>query len=120
MSWLICTSIVILRLKVCPFISTFISTCRIIDFIAENKEAIEEKAGVDEVGAAAVDTGFATGGGDWEVSGAGAAAFGAGATATPAAPGAGWDAGAEEWSAAPAQGTTTEWGAADATKTSEW
>jgi small subunit ribosomal protein SAe len=34
----------------------------------ENKEAIEEKAGVDEVGAAAVDTGFATGGGgDWEV-----------------------------------------------------
>lgn len=32
----------------------------------ENKEAIEEKAGVDEVGAAAVDTGFTTGG-DWEV-----------------------------------------------------
>jgi len=87
----------------------------------ENKEAIEEKAGVDEVGTAAVDTGFATSGGDWEVSGAGAAAFGAGATATPAAPGAGWDAGAEDWSAAPAaQGTTTEWGAADATKSSEW
>ena len=86
----------------------------------ENKEAIEEKAGVDEVGAAAVDTGFAQSGGDWEVSGAGAAAF-AGATATPAAAGAGWDASAEDWSAAPATGgTTTEWGAADATKSSEW
>jgi small subunit ribosomal protein SAe len=90
------------------------------NYIAENKEATEEKAGVDEVGAAAVDTGFSGAGGDWEVSGGNAAAF-AGASTTPAAPGAGWDAGAEDWAAAPAQGTTTEWGAADAApKASEW
>jgi small subunit ribosomal protein SAe len=91
------------------------------NYFTENKEAIEEKAGVDEVGAAAVDTGFAGAGGDWEVSGAGAAAF-AGATSTPAAAaaGAGWDAG-DEWAATPAAtGTTTEWGAADATKGGEW
>ncbi len=68
-----------------------------------------------------METGFATsGGGDWEVSGASAGAF-AGASATPAATGgAGWDAGADDWSAAPAAGTTTEWGAADATKGAEW
>lgn len=87
--------------------------------ITENKEAIEEKAGVDEVGAAAVETGYAGGAGEWEVSGAGAAAF-AGAAATPAAAGASWDADGGEWSAAPAAGTTTEWGAAEATKSSEW
>ena len=54
------------------------------------------------------------------MSGAGAAAF-AGASATPAATGAGWDASGDDWSAAPGQGTTAEWGAADATaKGSEW
>lgn len=116
MLWLICTSTVTLRLRVSL---TFHTTNNIADSITENKEAIEEKAGVDEVGAAAVETGYAGGAGEWEVSGAGAAAF-AGASATPAAAGAGWDASGEDWAAAPAASTTAEWGAADATKTSEW
>jgi small subunit ribosomal protein SAe len=34
----------------------------------ENKEAIEEGKGADELGATAVETGFANTGGDWEVS----------------------------------------------------
>lgn len=68
---------------------------------------------VEEVGAAAVETGFAQTGGDWEVSGATATAF-AGASAAAPAAGASWEAGEStgEWGAAP----TAEWGAADATK----
>ena len=70
----------------------------------ENKDsaiADEAKApGVDEVGTAAIEQGFA-GNADWEVSGGGAAAFTA--ASNPAAPGAGttWDAeaGTTEWAA---------------------
>ncbi|OBT80438.1 40S ribosomal protein S0 [Pseudogymnoascus sp. 05NY08] len=84
----------------------------------ENKEIAEEAKvpGAEEVGAAAIDTGFASAGAaDWEVSGPAAGAFAATAAATgaAAAAGAGWDgeAGAE-WAAQPA-GTTTDWAAAD-------
>lgn len=83
----------------------------------ENKEIAEEAKvpGAEEVGAAAIDTGFASAGAaDWEVSGPAAGAFAATAAATgaAAAAGAGWDgeAGAE-WAAQPA--TTTDWAAAD-------
>jgi len=85
----------------------------------ENKEAIEEAKGVDELGAAAVDTGFASGaGGDWEVTGNAATAF-AGATtaATPAV--GGWEASTEDWGAAAGGNPTGEWGAADASKATE-
>ncbi|KAH8670435.1 ribosomal protein S2, flavodoxin-like domain-containing protein [Tricladium varicosporioides] len=60
----------------------------------ENKEIAEEKVpGADEVGAAAIDTGFGgAAGGDWEVTGAGPGAF-APTTTAPAAAGASWDAG---------------------------
>lgn len=81
----------------------------------ENKEALEEAKGVDELGAAAVETGFVQSS-DWEVSGTAATAF-AGATAVPAT-GAGWEpaTGGEEWGGAPAG----EWGAAtDAAKPAE-
>lgn len=48
---------------------------------------------LDEVGAAAIDTGFGgAAGGDWEVTGAGPGAF-APTTTAPAAAGASWDAG---------------------------
>jgi len=89
----------------------------------ENKDAaaIEEaKApGADEVGAAAIEQGFA-GNADWEVSGASAGAFAA-AGATGAAAGASWEADGADWAAssAPAQGTA-EWGAAEAGKESTW
>jgi small subunit ribosomal protein SAe len=85
----------------------------------ENKEALEEAKGVDELGAAAVDTGFAaSGGGDWEISGTAATAF-AGATAAAPAAGTSWEAGGaagEEWGAAASGG---EWGAAEAAKPAE-
>ncbi|CZR58116.1 probable 40S ribosomal protein S0 [Phialocephala subalpina] len=75
----------------------------------ENKDAIEEKVpGADEVGAAAVESGFAGAGGDWEVSGASATAFAGATTATPAAAGAGWDASGDDWAASGAAGG--EWG----------
>ncbi|KAF8863972.1 40S ribosomal protein S0 [Acephala macrosclerotiorum] len=81
----------------------------------ENKEAIEDKVpGADEVGAAAVDTGFAGAGGDWEVSGASATAFAGATAAAPAAAGAGWDASGDDWAASGAAGG--EWGAAEPTK----
>jgi len=58
----------------------------------EQKEALEEAKGVDEVGAAAVDSGFAAGG-DWEVTNTAATAFtGAAAVAPAAAAGGDWDA----------------------------
>jgi len=77
----------------------------------ETKETTTEEAklpGVDEAGPAAVETGFAGAGGDWELAGSGAAFSGA---AAPAATGQGnWDAG-DDWQAgAPATtaaGTTT-------------
>ena len=75
----------------------------------ENKDGIEEAKGVDEVGAAAVDTGFANTGGDWEVTGNAATAF---AGATAAAPAAGAADG--NW------GESTEWGAAATTTGGEW
>ncbi|KAE9366009.1 ribosomal protein S2 [Stipitochalara longipes BDJ] len=81
----------------------------------ENKEALEEAKGVDELGTTAVETGFVQSS-DWEVSGTAATAF-AGATAAPAT-GAGWEpsAAGEEWGGAPAG----EWGAAtDAAKPAE-
>ena len=75
----------------------------------ENKDGIEEAKGVDEVGTAAVDTGFANTGGDWEVTGNAATAF---AGATAAAPAAG--AADQNW------GESTEWGAAATTTGGEW
>jgi len=82
----------------------------------ENKEADEAKVpGADEVGAAAIDTGFATGNGDWEVTGATAGAF-AGAGAPAPGAGASWEADGADWAAsaqAPAAAAaSTEWGAA--------
>jgi len=84
----------------------------------ENKEALEDAKGVDELGAAAVDTGFtASGGGDWEISGTAATAF-AGATAATPAAGTSWEAGGatEDWGAATGGG---EWGAAETAKPAE-
>jgi small subunit ribosomal protein SAe len=83
----------------------------------ENKEALEEAKGVDELGAAAVETGFVQSGGDWEVTGNAATAF-AGATATTTAGTSGWEAGGatEDWGAAAPSG---EWGSADAAKPAE-
>ena len=61
----------------------------------EQKEALEEAKGVDELGAAAVESGFgATGGGDWEVTSGGPAAAFAGAAAPAPAPAA-----AADWNA---------------------
>jgi len=88
----------------------------------ENKEITDEAKvpGADEVGAAAVDSGFVATG-DWEVAGSSSAAFTGAAAAAPAAAGGNWDAAPAdgEWGAAPAGG---EWGASttEATKTAEW
>jgi len=82
----------------------------------ENKEAIDEaKApGADEVGPAAIDSGFA-GNSDWEVSGASAGAFAA-ASATGGAAGASWDAAeSSDWAAAPAA-SSGDWAAAGTTE----
>jgi len=87
---------------------------------AEQKELDEAKApGVDELGAAAVETGVA-GTGDWEVTGAQGSAFAA-ASAAPAAAG-GWDGAgdAADWSTPAATGTTAEWGAADTKEAAQW
>jgi len=78
----------------------------------ESKETAEGDAklpGVDEAGAAAIDTGYAAAGGDWEVAGTGAAFSGAAAPATGATPAGGnWDASGEDWASgapkAPATG----------------
>jgi small subunit ribosomal protein SAe len=70
----------------------------------EQKEALEEAKGVDELGTAAVETGFAAGG-DWEVGNQGSTAFtgAAAAAAAPVAAGGEWDAqGGADWGAAPA------------------
>lgn len=88
----------------------------------ENKEALEEAKGVDELGAAAVDTGFQASGGDWEVTGNPATAF-AGATApvAAAATGGDWAAGTtEEWGASATAAAGGEWGAEGAAKTEQW
>jgi len=85
----------------------------------ENKEALEEAKGADELGAAAVETGFANTGGDWEVAGAQATAF-SGATAAAPAAGTSWDAagaGGDEWAAG---GATQEWGEATAKPAEQW
>ncbi|RYP51014.1 hypothetical protein DL768_003598 [Monosporascus sp. mg162] len=77
---------------------------------AEAEEKVEEEKlpGVEEVGPAAVETGFVTsGGGDWD---AAPAAF------TGTQPG--WDGQADEWGNA-AAAPTGEWGASDA-KDSQW
>lgn len=83
---------------------------------AEEVKAEEEKAaGVDEVGAAAVEAGTLQGQGDWEVAGASTAFAGAQSSEWAAA---GTD-GAADWAAsteAPAAGTTAEWGAAETTQ----
>ncbi|KAI1006864.1 40S ribosomal protein [Podosphaera aphanis] len=76
----------------------------------ENKEALEEKVpGADDVAAAAVDTGFATGNADWEISTAAPTAFAGASVAAGAAAGLSWDGAADstDWAAA----GTAEWGA---------
>jgi len=84
----------------------------------ENKEALEDKVpGADEVGPAAIETGFAAGTGDWEVSGTSATAFAGATTAAPG--GAGWDAtGGDDWAASGTAGG--EWGAAETKPTENW
>lgn len=80
---------------------------------AEAEEKVEEEKlpGVEEEGPAAIESGFATGGADWEAPAAGFA--GAGAAAAPG----GWDGAAgEEWGAAAA---TTEW-ANEPAKETQW
>lgn len=77
----------------------------------ENKEALEDKVpGTEDVGGVAVDTGFAAGNADWEISTAAPTAF-AGATvaASGAAAGLSWDGAADgtDW----ATSGTAEWGA---------
>ena len=82
---------------------------------AEAEEKVEEEKvpGAEEVGAAAIETGFVNSApGDWE---AAPAAF---AGAQPGAA-AGWDGQADEWGNAAAAPPTAEWGAADA-KDSQW
>lgn len=79
---------------------------------AEEAKAEEEGKTVEDVGAAAIDAGNMAGNGDWEVAGANSTAF-AGAQSTE------WAASAEggaEWAAAPAEGATAEWGAAETTQ----
>ncbi|OCL04659.1 ribosomal protein S2 [Glonium stellatum] len=80
----------------------------------ENKDSagVEEAKvpGADEVGAAAVDSGFQN---EWEVSGATAGAFAAASGTGGAAPGASWDADGGDWAASGAAETSNEgWGAA--------
>jgi len=86
----------------------------------ENKDADEEAKvpGADEVGAAAIDTGFANNG-DWEV--AGQAFPGAAATTTTAAAGANWEAtGETDWAASSAPAAEGgDWGASKPAET-DW
>lgn len=88
---------------------------------AEAEEKVEEEklVGAEEVGPAAIETGFVSSGGDWETAPAGFAG---------AAQSTGWDAQADEWGTATAAAATTtpaapapagEWGATDA-KDSQW
>jgi small subunit ribosomal protein SAe len=88
----------------------------------ENKEVAEEAKvpGAEEVGAAAIEQGFA-GNADWEVSGAAAGAFAAAGATTGAAAGASWEADGADWAAAsaPAQTGNQEW-AAEAGKETTW
>lgn len=88
----------------------------------ESKDAAVDESkvpGADEVGPAAIDQGFG-GNADWEVSGAPAGAFSAGANTGGAAAAATWDegAGGADWTAgsAPAQTGNQDWGAAPDTK----
>jgi small subunit ribosomal protein SAe len=74
---------------------------------AEEKTEEDKIAGAEEEPAAAVETGFGTGG-DWEVAPAGFAA---------ATQGTGWDGANEEWSTAPA--AAGEW-SGEAAKESQW
>ena len=79
----------------------------------ENKDSagVEEAKvpGADEVGAAAVESGFQN---EWEVSGATAGAFAAASGTGAAAPGASWDADGGDWAASGAAETGNEgWGA---------
>ncbi|EMR70717.1 structural constituent of ribosome [Eutypa lata] len=81
---------------------------------AEAEEKVEEEKlpGAEEVGPAAIETGFVTSGtGDWE------AAPAPGLPATTTQPG--WEAQGEEWGNAAAAPLTAEWGATDA-KDSQW
>lgn len=78
---------------------------------AEEKVEEEKATGADEAGEAAVETGFANAGGDWETAAPGAFA---GAATTG-----GWDgATGEDWATSGAPGTT-EW-ATEGTKESQW
>lgn len=89
-----------------------LSTDRDPEQEAEEKVEEEKATGADEAGEAAVETGFANAGGDWDT-----AAPGAFTGATPAAPG-GWDGAAgDEWAASGAP--TGEW-ATDGAKESQW
>ena len=85
----------------------------------ENKEGLEEaKApGADEVGAAAIDQGFA-GNSEWEVSGAatGAAAFSAGPTGGAA--GSSWEADGADWATSAEKPAAP--GAPEAVPAAEW
>jgi len=82
----------------------------------ENKESLDEAKvpGADEVGPAAIDSGFAASS-DWEVSGPAAGAFAA-ASATGGAANASWDAAeSSDWAAAPAA-ASGDWAATGPTE----
>jgi len=90
---------------------------------AEAEEKVEEEKlpGVDEEGAAAIETGFQQTGGDWDAPAPGFA--GAPASAAAAA---NWDGAGEDWAANAGQPATvppaaaTEWAADAAPKESQW
>lgn len=80
---------------------------------AEEKVEEEKLPEVEDVGAAAIESGFATGAADWEAPAAGFAGATGEWSADPAAA-SGWDAAA----APPAQ--ATEWGAEPAKEAGQW
>lgn len=73
---------------------------------AEDKIEEEKLPGVEEEGVAAIESGFATAGGDWEAAPAGFAGAAAGGEWGDAVP-----TGQSNWDAAGAATTTAEWGA---------
>ena len=74
---------------------------------AEDKIEEEKLPGVEEAGVEAIESGFATAGGDWEA----APAAGFAAPTTSAEWGDAVQTGQSNWDAAGAATTTTEWGA---------
>ncbi|KAK7746730.1 structural constituent of ribosome [Cytospora paraplurivora] len=81
---------------------------------AEDKVEEEKLPEVEDVGAAAIESGFATGAADWEAPAAGFAGATGEWSADPAAAAPGWDA-----AAAPAA-QATEWGAEPAKEAGQW